>query len=100
MEINGAPLIVEDIGTTPANTVAVHSTGTGTDKRVIGADRDVRCLAGPRGTYAFYFPARADLDVRSVTVRATAAGYLPGGPAPVDLGTRNANHCSFDLLHS
>jgi hypothetical protein len=100
VQVNGHAVNAETVGTASANSATIYSIGAGPEKRAIGAARDIRCITTHRGGYAFCFPSRADLHVQSVRVRVTANGYQTAESASIDLGSRNANHHSFDLPRS
>jgi len=88
----------EDVGTTPENTVRVHTVGSGAiAKRVLGLNRDIQKRANFRGQFVFYFPQRPDLDFDQVTVIARATDYAVVPPVDVDLTNRNNNIENFNL---
>ncbi len=100
VQVNDLSINAEVVGTTSTNLVTICSMSTGSEKRVIGTERDRHCITTTRGSYAFYFPARADLNVQSVMVRVTANGYQAAESASINLGLHSANHYSFNLLRS
>ena len=96
--IGAETIVPEDVGTTPENTVRVHTVGgSAATKRVVGVTRDVEKTTNARGQYVFYFPRRPDLTIDQVTVSATAPNYTASVPVDVDLTARNESVANFAL---
>jgi hypothetical protein len=100
VQIDGNALNAEPIGASPVDRVTVYTIGAGPAKRAIGSERDVRCSTTSRGAYVFCFPTRADLNVSSALVRASATGYVTSVPQSVDLTSATASILGFSLVRS